>query len=322
MQPIFQRLQKFINEFTSSRLKKSIDLFELKSEYWDDKTLHTHIREEIYKASCELVELHEKYPTLHVITNYPDLKNILWDSTFIESISPDERKKYHNSESTSLSHDRLKDDPEIYDGQLPYFSGIISSIYLTGYIAFLQSKLPEEKTTNILTEGKSTFEAQLNTAQIKLLSECLNDVRMFPENITSQTLENIFVCNLSQPLKARNNRLLAYFFSALDDRSPITRNWQSVIDKNRLFLSSGKSKPLKQSDLSTANSEIKFTSPIGSATIAVIGIGAKYDLKNIPVGLFVNPYFNIHNLIPFSMENYHERTSEEGFRFGVVYYLH
>ena len=55
---------------------------------------------------------------------------------------------------------------------------------------------------------------------------------------------------------------------------------------------------------------------------AVIGIGAKYDLKNIPVGLFVNPYFNIHNLIPFSMENYHERTSEEGFRFGVVYYLH
>jgi hypothetical protein len=267
MQPIFQRLQKFINEFTSSRLKKSIDLFELKSEYWDDKTLHTHIREEIYKASCELVELHEKYPTLHVITNYPDLKNILWDSTFIESISPDERKKYHNSESTSLSHDRLKDDPEIYDGQLPYFSGIISSIYLTGYIAFLQSKLPEEKTTNILTEGKSTFEAQLNTAQIKLLSECLNDVRMFPENITSQTLENIFSCNLSQPLKARNNRLLVYFFSALDDRSLITRNWQSVIDKNRLFLSSGKSKPLKQSDLSTANSEIKVTPPIGSETI-------------------------------------------------------
>ncbi|MFA5229389.1 MAG: hypothetical protein WC446_06535 [Candidatus Paceibacterota bacterium] len=59
---------------------------------------------------------------------------------------------------------------------------------------------------------------------------------------------------------------MAYFFSALDDRSLITRNWQSVIDKNRLFLSS-KSKPLKQSDLSTANSEIKFTPPIGSEII-------------------------------------------------------
>jgi len=42
-------------------LKKSIDLSELKSEYWDDKTLHTHIREEIYKASSELMVLHKKY---------------------------------------------------------------------------------------------------------------------------------------------------------------------------------------------------------------------------------------------------------------------
>lgn len=267
MEAIFIHLQHFINEFTSSRLKKAIDLFELKSEYWDDKTLHTHIREEIYKASCELVELHEKFPILHIITNFPDLKNVLWDSTFIESITPDERKKYHNSENISLNHDRLKDDPEIYDGELPYFSGIISSIYLTDYIAFLQSKLPEEITADIPKEEKSTFEAQLNPPQIKLLAKCLNEVRMFPESITSRTLENIFSCNLSQPLKARNNRLLAYFFSALDDRSLITRNWQSVIDKNRLFLSSGKNRPLKQSDLSTANSEIKITPPIGSETI-------------------------------------------------------
>jgi hypothetical protein len=54
---------------------------------------------------------------------------------------------------------------------------------------------------------------------------------------------------------------------------------------------------------------------------AIIGIGAKYDLKNIPVGLFVNPYFNIHSLIAFSTGNYHRRTSENSFRFGIVYYL-
>ena len=77
--------------------------------------------------------------------------------------------------------------------------------------AFLQSKLPDEKTADISKEEKSTFEHQLNPAQINLLTECLNDVRMFPESITSQTLENIFSCNLSPALKARNNRLLAYF---------------------------------------------------------------------------------------------------------------
>ncbi|WP_019538339.1 outer membrane beta-barrel protein [Proteiniphilum acetatigenes] len=55
---------------------------------------------------------------------------------------------------------------------------------------------------------------------------------------------------------------------------------------------------------------------------ATIGVGAKYNLKNIPVGLFVNLYYKMHNLIPFSMENYHQRTDESGFRLGVVYYLH
>lgn len=54
---------------------------------------------------------------------------------------------------------------------------------------------------------------------------------------------------------------------------------------------------------------------------ATIGIGAKYDLKYTPVGLFVNPYYKIHSLLPFSMEKYHQRTDESGFRFGAVYYL-
>lgn len=54
---------------------------------------------------------------------------------------------------------------------------------------------------------------------------------------------------------------------------------------------------------------------------AMIGIGAKYDLKNIPAGLFINPYFKMYSLIPFSPEKYHKRASEGGFRVGIVYYL-
>jgi hypothetical protein len=58
-----------------------------------------------------------------------------------------------------------------------------------------------------------------------------------------------------------------YFFSALDDRSLINRNWQIVIDKNRLFLSSGKNSPLTQTDLSSAKNELKDSSPKGSEII-------------------------------------------------------
>ncbi|HHU26494.1 MAG TPA: PorT family protein [Bacteroidales bacterium] len=52
---------------------------------------------------------------------------------------------------------------------------------------------------------------------------------------------------------------------------------------------------------------------------AMLGLGVKYDFKKVPVGLFANPYLKIHSLIPLPMEKYHLRTSESGFRFGIVY---
>ncbi|MFT3903051.1 MAG: outer membrane beta-barrel protein [Niabella sp.] len=54
---------------------------------------------------------------------------------------------------------------------------------------------------------------------------------------------------------------------------------------------------------------------------AMLGIGAKYDFKKTPIGIFVNPYAKAHALIPFSPEKYNERTLENGFRFGIVYHL-
>lgn len=264
-----QRIQHFINDITSLRLKKASDLFELKAEYWDNETLQAHIKAEMYKASCELVALHEDFPILHIITNFSDLKNVLWESTFIESLSPDERKKYWNTEQLPLSFEQLKSDNTIYDEQIPYFSGILSSIYLTEYIAYLQSKLPKEQPAQALSaiEMKFTFEAGFTLPQIELLTQCVNEARIFKETISVETFEEILSCTLEKPLKTRNNRLLVYFFSALDDRSLITRNWQAVIDKNKLFLSSGKGNPLTQTDLSSANTEIKITPPKDSEII-------------------------------------------------------
>lgn len=267
MQSDYSRLQTYINNYVDSRLDKTRKLFELKSEYWDDETLQKHIQEEIHKASCELVILHEKNPLLHVISEYTDLKNVLWESTFIEFVPLSVRKKYANANSVSMNYEELNQNIAIYDDIIPYFSEIISTIYLTTYIAFLQSNLRQAKAIEKISDEKSDFEAHFIPAQIELLTRCINEVHMFSEVISEKTMNDIFTCALSKPLKTRNNRLLVYFFSALDDRSLITRNWQSVIDKNRLFLSSRKGTPLTQTDLSSANLEIKESFPKGSEII-------------------------------------------------------
>lgn len=65
------------------------------------------------------------------------------------------------------------------------------------------------------------------------------------------------------------------------------------------------------------DSTIESQSGIG----AMLGIGAKYDLKNAPIGFFLNPYFKHHRILSIPTDNYPLRSYDSGFRFGVVYHL-
>lgn len=51
----------------------------------------------------------------------------------------------------------------------------------------------------------------------------------------------------------------------------------------------------------------------------ILGAGAKYDFKNTPIGLFINPYLKHRPLIPFTSEKHHLRTMEIGLRIGAAY---
>ncbi len=50
------------------------------------------------------------------------------------------------------------------------------------------------------------------------------------------------------------------------------------------------------------------------------GVGLKYDFE-FGLGLFVNPYAKVYSLLPFTDIENHQRVSENGFRFGVIYNL-
>ena len=52
---------------------------------------------------------------------------------------------------------------------------------------------------------------------------------------------------------------------------------------------------------------------------AILGVGAQYNFKKTPIGLFVNPYLKHRPIIPFTKERHHLRTMEKGFRMGVIY---
>jgi hypothetical protein len=46
-----------------------------------------------------------------------------------------------------------------------------------------------------------------------------------------------------------------------------------------------------------------------------IGIGAKYDFKNIVI--YISPNIKTHAILPFSLENHHQRLLESGIQMGI-----
>lgn len=89
---------------------------------------------------------------------------------------------------------------------------------------------------------------------------------------------------------------------------PLTVRWSFL---NYLFLNGG-----LLIGINAANdSDVESQSGIG----ALLGVGAKYDMKNIPIGFFINPYYKFQNLLSFSTDSYRLRTDDTGFRVGLVY---
>lgn len=121
-----------------------------------------------------------------------------------------------------------------------------------------------------IAETENPFDSILNDRQIELITDCINEVKMFNASVTVDDLKAILSCKPNAILRSNNNRYVAFLFSELSNRSLITVNWQSVIANNKLFLSKDKSrdKYLNQGDLATATNYVKGIShEKGFATI-------------------------------------------------------
>ncbi len=265
---ILGNIQNAINCYVEDNLVHQTRLLEVRKEYWNIATLNLHLQKELEESSIRLISLLEKNPLLHIIFDYPNYKNVLDDSVWVESLSFEQRKLLFQDELLCISQKELQKDICFYDDKIPFFSQILEVIYLNQFLLFLKKSCKNEIIqSSIKPVEKDSFRANLNDEQLEILVECCNVARIFSNSIDKEILSDIFNCTLTSSLIVKNNRLLAYFFSGLDDRSYITHQWQSIIDKFGLFLSSRKHKHLKQSDLSTANSEIKYSLPKGSEII-------------------------------------------------------
>jgi hypothetical protein len=255
------KIQQTLDYCIQQTLRSLEDTIERKAEVLPVNEWTEVERSEYTHALDELAVIYSKFPAVRSIKSYMHLPNYLWESTFIESLTMEEKRKWFHNHSLATYDDFCKDNT-IFDESFPYFSVVYQVVVNEKYTQFLKKRndqrnlssfivmekgensvssnpesITEPATENVQVE-KYTFEHSLNDQQINSLVDCVNEVRMFKGGeVTFEQLKSIFDCQPIAPLRSSNNRLLAFFFDQLSNHSYITEKWQSAIYKNNLFLS-------------------------------------------------------------------------------------
>ena len=282
----FREIQKIVDACIQHDYKTMVDAFSLKKEYLNESQLKDYLRQEIFRIAEDVVRLRRTYCALRSIHTDMELHDFLWESSFFEDLTSQERKTYLAFECVKFDMEEYLQTPTAYDDSLPYLSVIVRFIVSSKYLKYLQAqeekllppveKIPaealqepkEEHPKSVKVLGKSNpFQSNFTSKEIAILTNCVNEARVFTTSVTTTILKNFFACKLDGVLKSNNNRLLAYLMMKLSAYDYITYEWQSVIAKKQLVFGKTKNKSLTRTDLSTANDNVKYIEPKGHEII-------------------------------------------------------
>ncbi len=279
----FDHIQGIFNRCINHASQVMIDGIASKSLYFDEEQADKLEQQEYVRTADELVQLYIRYSVLNAIQYFYSVSDFFWESGFYESLKSDEKRKYMSFNPLSFDYSRYEQDNTVYDEELPYFSVVVKAVVLERYSEYLrkkkeskvqaemqlqqeqeelqpiQDKCQEPKIIPHVAETENPFKSILNDRQIALLVDCINEVEIFNALMTFEDLKAILSCKPKVIFRSNNNRLVAFLFSELSNRGLITPNWQSVIARNKLFVTKNikKDKYLNQGDLATAANYVK-----------------------------------------------------------------
>ena len=245
------------------------------------------LQKEYIRITDELSSIYLNSPALACVEEYYNYDDFLWESTFFESLTKEQKQKYTSFSVSSFEYAKYIKAHTLYNDALPLFSYLVDAILYERYAKYLMAKIERIELTEVQTDrsrssvlindepceqkrkpvvvGKRTnpFQSDFTDEQIDILTACINEIQLFTTCISPKILKDFFTCNLKGVLKSNNNRQQAYIMQSLNLRGFITDEWQSAIARNELILGKTKDTPLTRTDLSTATDQINMKQPKG-----------------------------------------------------------
>jgi len=224
--------------------------------------------------------MEKKKPNLQVylvdyqkkLRKFLSTQSYLSELDFIDLTIPEIKKeidKYQNIIAQQSKNDCLN---KLSDEYIPFWLSSGKEFLIWLEKRKLSFKKPE-------TTGLKSFNWTGSQAQLKALCQSLKDAGYIDPGTKKEAFIAIFaneLINCEAIHWKGSNRLLSYFFYQMNSGNKpfiLSQDWQSIIEKNQLFINR-KGKPLKAGDLSTAlnsiNDQFKGCNPKGSDKIDAI----------------------------------------------------
>ena len=245
------------------------------------------LQKEYIRITDELSSIYLNHSALACVEEYYNECDFLWESTFFESLTKEQKQKYTSFSVSSFEYAKYIEAHTYYNDALPMFSYLVDAILYERYAKYLMEEIERIELTEVQTVqprssilvndelckqkknpaivGKETnpFQSSFTEEQIEILTTCINEIQLFTTCISTKILKDFFACKLKGVLKSNNNRQLAYLMQSLNLKGFITDEWQSTIARHELILGKTKDTPLTRTDLSTATDQINMKQPKG-----------------------------------------------------------
>ena len=174
------------------------------------------------------------------------------------------QKNYHTVVDLLINHEGLV---RRYFCQDSFDSAITSMLLDEFYAADLQETVTPVKPDRTssenseLSDSNFPIEPLLDRHTLDLIVQLANEVCLFKEVLDADNVASRYAEDTLQAVTSRNNTKLVLLLDKLASHDVITYNWQSVIAKKQLIVSSSGKKCLSQHDMSSTLNRIKDTPP-------------------------------------------------------------
>lgn len=157
------------------------------------------LQKEYIRITDELSYIYLNYPALACVEEYYSDDDFLWESSFFESLTKEQKQKYASFSVSSFEYAKYIETHTLYNDVLPMFSCLVDAILYERYAKYLMAEIEQYVKNCTLIQGANIT----LVLAFQILQVATKYVTRFSKEVSPQKTSVYFI------MKNQSNRVLS-----------------------------------------------------------------------------------------------------------------